>query len=197
MGMKKDLLETSNTYWNQEYPEMWPLAYKFKEVYKERWVRFHSLPQSKRYAETHEERAIILKRHNTLLEDLNSSQPNVLLLLTSEWSWDTPVLLGPTQKSLLELDPGAVVWKSSHVNEDEMYHHVFISEWIWHNGVFDSILRLVANDVVANVMIVNISGKWLYHPYDGGADVILSSTAERNILRDKYASWLSKHPLGY
>jgi hypothetical protein len=32
---------------------------------------------------------------------------------------------------------------------------------------------------------------WLYHPYDGGMDVIAPSTTERDALRDRHRGWLS------
>ncbi|MFF3461319.1 hypothetical protein [Streptomyces sp. NPDC002619] len=34
------------------------------------------------------------------------------------------------------------------------------------------------------------------HAYDGGADVILATPGERNVLRDRHADWLSGHPGG-
>ncbi|WP_443333951.1 DUF3885 domain-containing protein [Streptomyces sp. CB02056] len=36
----------------------------------------------------------------------------------------------------------------------------------------------------------------LYHPYDGGADVYLASTEERDRLKERHAGWLSGHPNG-
>jgi hypothetical protein len=199
--MNEDMLETLNTYWQQQYPDMWPLAYNFKELYKRRWVRFHSLPESKRYPENEAEYDIILERHNSVIDYLNSSQPNTLLLISSEW--DGLAIPNRFRSHLLKLDPNAICWKSLamstlHGDEDNStYQHLYVSEWTWRKGVFDPVLRLVANDVVANVMIVNISGKWLYHPYDGGADIILASSEARDILRDKYKLWLSNHLMGY
>jgi hypothetical protein len=40
------------------------------------------------------------------------------------------------------------------------YWHVFASEWVWRPGVLDSILRLVADDVVRDLMVL--------HPGAGG-----------------------------
>ncbi|RYF56380.1 MAG: hypothetical protein EOO27_18540 [Comamonadaceae bacterium] len=37
---------------------------------------------------------------------------------------------------------------------------------------------------------------WLYCPYDGGADVLLPSAAERDALMARHADWLSPHPDG-
>lgn len=38
--------------------------------------------------------------------------------------------------------------------------------------------------------------RWLYHPDDGGADVIAPTPEGRDALRLKYRDWLSKHPKG-
>jgi hypothetical protein len=64
--------------------------------------------------------------------------------------------------------------------------------WLaWTAGTFDPLIRLIADDVVANVMIVALDCRWLLHPYDGGMDVILESRAARNELKARCPQWLS------
>ncbi len=46
-------------------------------------------------------------------------------------------------------------------------------------------------------VLVGVESKFVFHPYDGGADVILPSTEGRDTLRDAHASWLSKRSDGY
>ncbi|GHE33827.1 hypothetical protein CP980_12775 [Streptomyces vinaceus] len=43
---------------------------RLKTAYSDRWVRFHSLPEPKRYAADEEEYAIVLDRYNTVLDEL-------------------------------------------------------------------------------------------------------------------------------
>jgi hypothetical protein len=38
--------------------------------------------------------------------------------------------------------------------------------------------------------------RWLFAPYDGGMDVVLPTTAERDHLRSAHSDWLSTHPAG-
>ncbi len=45
---------------------------------------------------------------------------------------------------------------------------MFAIEWDWVSGVFDPILRLVADDEIEDVMIVATDCMWLFHPYAGG-----------------------------
>jgi hypothetical protein len=46
-------------------------------------------------------------------------------------------------------------------------------------------------------VIVDLALRRMYHPYDGGADVLAADSAERDALRDRHSAWLSKHPLGF
>jgi hypothetical protein len=72
-------------------------------------------------------------------------------------------------------------------------NHLYVSEIEWATGVLDGLHRLVADGQVDNVAIVDPDGHWLYHPYDGGMDVILSATADRGALRGRHRDWLSAH----
>ncbi|MEN3541322.1 hypothetical protein AAH991_39875, partial [Microbispora sp. ZYX-F-249] len=49
-----------------------PIAYELRDRHADRWVRFHSLPESKRYAETEDEYEIILDRHHRVLAELGA-----------------------------------------------------------------------------------------------------------------------------
>ena len=61
----------------------------------------------------------------------------------------------------------------------------------------NDLFRLVACDEVGNILIISTTKNVVYHPYDGGADVILPSSEMRDILREEYKEWLSSHPDGY
>ncbi|MEU6409518.1 hypothetical protein [Microbispora sp. NPDC046933] len=41
-----------------------------------------------------------------------------------------------------------------------------------------------------------LDARWLYHPYDGGADVIGPTRAARDALKGRHRDWLSAHSLG-
>jgi hypothetical protein len=57
-------------------------------------------------------------------------------------------------------------------------------------------LRAVADDEIGYAIIAPLDLRWLYHPYDGGADVIAPSVHERDALKNRHADWLSAHPAG-
>ena len=46
-------------YWNKEYPKSLPINHELKWIYPDKWFRIHSLPLSKRYAESSDEYSFI------------------------------------------------------------------------------------------------------------------------------------------
>jgi len=50
---------------------------------------------------------------------------------------------------------------------------------------------------LGNVLIISVEDKFVFHPYDGGADIILPSTETRDSLKRVHSGWLSMHPNGY
>jgi hypothetical protein len=162
-------------------------------AFPDRWVRFHSLPGSKRYPEDDAEYAEVLARHNAILEELARPSAQVVLVTTGYSGSPVPSRSYP---ELVAFDPGGSPWRTSPRHrvegfDEPSYWHLFASAWEWRPGAFDPLVRLVADDAVANVLIVASDCRWVLHPYDGGMDVIAESPAARQLLRAKYAAWLS------
>ncbi|MCR9201155.1 MAG: hypothetical protein NXI04_21150 [Planctomycetaceae bacterium] len=200
---------TIGEYWHLHFPDCPPVAHLLRDAYPTRWVRFHSLPASKRYADTDEERQTILDRHNQALSELATPHETLCLLSTGYSETQVPV----RDPLWSESDPTAEHWQSFIIEDsdtvdgespvDESGHtqppnfwHVFAAEYEWRPHVFDAVLRLVAEDIVRNVLIVSETGHWIYHPYDGGADLILQTTTQRDQLRARFRDWLSARPDG-
>lgn len=136
----------------------------------------------------------MLGRQNRILNGLVGSEASVVLL-TTEYSGSAEAPSARPELGALDLD--AKPWRTVPMHDldgefaEPSYWHVFASEWAWRPGVLDAILRLVTDDVVANVMVVHPGCGWLFHPYDGGMDVILETTAARDRIRSSHADWLS------
>jgi hypothetical protein len=184
--------------WQQYFGSCAPVAHLLRGHFGDRWVRFHSLPESKRYPETEDEMAMVLERHNRVIGKLMGEEQRIILLST-----ECSEAQSPGRSALAEhaLCKGEAPWRSVAMHElgddwnEPAYWHTFSSDVPWSTGTLDSVLRLAAVDKVANVMLISGQG-WLYHPYDGGADVILPTQAARNLLAGEFPSWLSKHPTG-
>lgn len=184
-------------YWDASYPAYPPVGYLLRHRYDRRWFRMHTLPDSRRYAESEEDYTEILRRHNTVLADvLGIGQPSVLIL-TGYSDTPVPVL---SQEWMARQYPNSRPFLSVRMDDYDDYvtgyWHFFMDDLAWEPGATDTLLRQVADAVVANVLFVDVAQGRLYAPYDGGADVILPSVADRDAMRRHYPSWLSSHPLG-
>lgn len=182
--------------WGRAFPGCEPLAYRMRGRLPARWVRFHSLPDSKRYPDDEDEFAVILGRQNRILGELLGPGTQAVLLTTS-CIGPSGVEAGDDERLLREIDPDAKPWRSLAMHELEedfiapTYWHVLASEWTWRPGAFDPVFRSAAMNQIVNVMILPPDCRWLFLPYDGGVDLILESSAERDRIRAAYAGWSS------
>ncbi|MFJ8863793.1 hypothetical protein ACIRD8_35970 [Streptomyces sp. NPDC102451] len=188
-------LDALSALWEQRWPAL-PEGRQMRHVHPDRWVRFHSLPGSKRYPESDGEYAVMLDRHHTVLNELGPNDTE-LYVVTREWNEDTEPIARIPQ--LRQVDPDARHW-GSHVHDDEfpndiIYEHEYVSVRPRTRQVLDPLLRLVADEVIAGVTLAPLDLRWLYHPYDGGGDVNAPS-ASVTALRAAHPDWLSTHPSG-
>jgi hypothetical protein len=168
----------------------------------DRWVRFHSLPGSKRYAGNADEFAEILDRHMTVLGELlardGTGAEHELLVVTASWS-DGPAP-APREAELAAVLPAAEHWTSiltdDSVPGEETWTHLWVSAARFPGQDLSRLLCLSADYATAGVIITTADMSWLYHPYDGGADVIAATAGQRDQLRRQHQEWLSAHPAG-
>jgi hypothetical protein len=165
---------------------------------RERWVRFHSLPNSKRYAESEEEYQEILRRDHAVLSNLSSLkgvEGEEFVVVTYSWS-DSP---NPDSggRGGAEHPKRGRHWMSLQVDpeEEDNWTHLFVSLSPWRNGELEPLFRRVADDE-ERVLIMPVDVRWLFAPYDGGVDVVVATSALRDQLRSAHSDWLSSHPLG-
>ena len=188
--------------WARTWGDCRPIGHELRGCLQDRWVRFHSLPGSKRYADSGDEYAELMRRHLTVLGELlprdGADEERALLVLTASWSGDP----GPAPRAA-ELSlalPDAAHWTSiltdDSVPGEETWTHLWVSITRLHSRELSRLLRLVADYGTAGVIITTPEMSWLYHPYDGGADVIATTAGHRDQLRCAHSDWLSAHPAG-
>ena len=175
----------------------WPGIHPFRDNREpwDQWVRFHSLPGSKRYADTDAERSEIVRRHTTVLNELLGHEETSGVIVfwaivngeASESQW--PVLM-----------PNARIWHESALwehDEDEDVHATFYVDTSFRTAEeLVPVLHAVANEELWDIVIAPPSLAWRYHPYDGGADIITPSAVAREQLASRHRDWLSARPDG-
>ncbi len=168
-----------------------PVPYRLRDSLPHRWVRFHSLPDAQRYAANEAEHTVVLRSHNAVLNFI-AQTGEMVRFVSSGFSYTVEPI---RENGLLrQLDPNAVHWRT--IPNEDGFSHFYFSEWNWEPGIFDAILSRVAAWEIVDTMLIGTHGHWIYHPYDGGADVIAPDTAKRDSIRDAYDDWLSPHPTG-
>jgi len=184
-------------YWNKEYPESFPIGHELKWVYEDKWFRIHSLPNSKRYADTEDEYKIILDRQNNLIEDLIGAGTEIAI----SFGLYTDDITNNNYKELTDFGEfRKVLTINLHKErpeeyEDETYFDIYTKIENWNKNDNNEILRAIADDEI-RAMIVCPSKQCIIAPYDGGVDVIVNSTDVRNELKLKYKDWLSEREDG-
>ncbi|WP_030258010.1 MULTISPECIES: DUF3885 domain-containing protein [Streptomyces] len=177
--------------WERRWPGSAPVGHEIDARGGDRWVRFHSLPESKRYPDDEHEYAIVLERYNTVLDELFAGRE--VYVITPRWT---------DRASAPRMRRDAKHWRSWLEEDDpevgfRSYCHVFVERRQWRPGCLDRLLRRIADDAECGVIITDTGMRRLHHPYDGGADVCLTTTEERDRLKERHADWLSRYPGGW
>lgn len=187
--------------WRAEHGPCGPIADSLRTCLPERWVRFHSLPESKRYPESRDEYDELLGRHNRIISDLanpddRSSSTVTLVVVTCRYSTSGRAVEpdGQLQQHLPQLQ----LWRIEPPDDPDLdsWTSLWIAEVEWTPGCLNGLLELVADDMERGVMVMPLSTSWVCHPYDGGIDVIAPSTGKRDALAERYRAWLSTLPSG-
>jgi hypothetical protein len=155
------------------------------------------LPESKRYADTPEERREVLHRHKTVISELQGISGSAGVCVIGR-DWDSGDLAGGWTKKHM---PGSWPWRSHFdPNDFEIGEPVHL-DYFWVSpydtvGQLTDLLQLAA-DWQAEFIVTDEEMSWAYAPYDGGADIIAPTTADRDALKLTHKEWLSNHPLGF
>jgi hypothetical protein len=168
-------------FWNTALNGSTPIAYELKNEFTERWGRFHSLPEAKRYSDSELEYQVIFSRHNQLLSQLCSTDNTVYMIAPEYSCLSKPRELGDELEGIFD-NPN--YWQTIPLHEPDennrkgFYWHLYFEKINWLPDSVDGLFRLVTDEKAFNVMIVSPSLGWIFHPYDGGADLILKSNQE-------------------
>ena len=184
-------------YWNKNYPEALPINYELKTVYPERWFRIHSLPESKRYAESESEYQIILDRQNTLINDLIDNNTEIITL----FGLYTDDITNNNYKELndfgefVKVEAIDLQKERPKENEHELFLDIYIKIDYWTSNSKNEMLKAIADDEI-RAMFISPSSNYIIAPYDGGVDIIVDSIEKRDALKLKYYEWLSEREDG-
>lgn len=162
-----------------------PAGFLLRQRYSDRWLRIHSLPESKRYPGRPAEYEELLNRHNTVASYVLGEGTQCSLFIARfgedrEWSDESlSSLIGSTPTHAIA---------SEDPDEPMQFFSVQVS---WRRSAFDKLIRAVADDQTGPILFANTAAGSIYAPYDGGADLFFPSSAAVAAARVRFRSWLS------
>jgi hypothetical protein len=176
--------------WESQWPGDEPVGHLLRHNHHDRHARFHSLPESKRYATSADETAEILRRDHAILADLLALSPSTAVHVIGQ-DWDAGNLVGGRIKRYL---PGAWPWRIFADPDDYIPGEPTPSTYFWVLPIdtveaLDELLRRVADDEV-RFIVTDVEMTWIFAPYDGGCDVFLPNGTIRDELEAKHPDWL-------
>lgn len=168
--------------WALHHRTLLPIGWLLRQERNLAWVRFHALPNSKRYAENDQDRSIILSRANTLGDRL---------LGLGNLCWFIEARMDKSEGSgelAMEAaeddDPESTVWR------------FFVRSEAWEPGKYDGKLLSIADDESSRAVWMRRDNGSVFAPYDGGFDLFPSTWHEVDGLKSAGRDWLSNHPEG-
>lgn len=179
--------------WLDAWPGCRPIGHELRHCAGERWVRFHSLPESRRYAEGEGDYAIVLQRQLAILGDLTSAVAAPVLAVARSWAAAGESSLD----SVMAETASWQRWGALPTDPDEPESGVtglHLAQMSTADQTTMVLLLMVADDET-RVLFFDASLSWLLAPYDGGVDVIAEPEVIAR-LRDEHPDWLSSHPSG-
>ncbi|NLP59304.1 hypothetical protein [Lutibacter sp. B1] len=184
-------------YWNENYPNSLPIENELVGKYENRWFRIHSLPDSKRYAENEYEYNQILERQNKLITDIfgNNTDFQILIGLYQNDTMNENYEFLDYLNTFIKIMNIDLHKEKPDIYEDEMSYEIYVKQEKWNINDYNEILKKIADDEIRAIFI-NPQQNSLIIPYDGGVDVILKNTEERDRFKSKYADWISKREDG-
>ena len=190
-------IETFKRFWKSKYPEVYPVGHELKWTYPNRWFRIHSLPESKRYAESEKEYQILLKRQNELISDLVREGTELIFLFGLYGDEPASVNIHKIEScgDFNKIETLDLYKVRPEEHEETFLYSIFIKTINWESNKYDPLLKLIANDEL-RMMFICPEKNLIINPYDGGVDIIMETPRLRDIMKERYHKWLSKHPEG-
>jgi hypothetical protein len=180
------------SWWTSEVSEFAPVGHVLRSHLCDRWTRFHSLPESKRYAESESEHEEVLRRHLLVANELFTAGKPIYAYRShvSERRLKGKLkhMLAGNQlrEAMVRLPTGLSIQY-----EGDGHYCVRALATRWVPLCFGTLTRQVANWEETGVTFVSPATKNIFCPYDGGMDVFPETISPRS-LEAKFQSWMSE-----
>jgi len=178
------------TMWKRTFGDFAPLGYVCRHELRERWLRIHSLPASKRYPDTETEYGELLRRHNEVATIVLGEGEECALFVTTFGEQCASL----AERGLPVIDHATFVDVPELATEqrgERISANVAVAWVSWKRTHFDFLIRSVADESAGGVLFANFRRHTAYAPYDGGADVFVDTPEQVALKKKQWSGWLS------
>jgi len=179
--------------WARFHPLGPPVAHILRQAEPATWVRFHSLPLSKRYATSKREKWTVLDRANTLASNV-LGEHSLCWLVQAEPDYGDAANDADAYGTIAEYRLSFEFERPPL--EDDCAYRIFAAPVTWSAGAFNDLISKCADDERPPTMWVSVTTGAAFAPYDGGTDLFLPTAAEVAALKREFSDWLTDHPDG-
>ncbi|ALV04812.1 DUF3885 domain-containing protein [Roseateles depolymerans] len=177
-------------WWNSLATGLPPRGHLLRDHWRERWLRLHSLPGAKRYADTPEEAREIVQRHEAVGSALfTAGEP--LFVFRAIWE--------PSPRRSRSRPRPQIAGRQFRETVCEMGEDPPLQvrglATTWKPDFFEALVALVADNQEVGLSLASPATGNMLCPYDGGMDVFSVSVAP-NELAARFAAWRSSQPDG-
>ena len=182
--------------WQSSFGATLPLGWRLRHELPSRWLRIHSLPESKRYAETATERDVLLKRHfavaRAVLGACLQGGPRCIVFVL-RYPEPGETCAPPTLPGLEYLEFES--WRVPAPWDQEIECCIFAATLIWNEERLGRTLLAVAGEE-ERALFLSVETEQIYAPYDGGADLFMRDSIATANLKQRFRFWLSSRDDG-
>ncbi|OTG81607.1 hypothetical protein [Acinetobacter sp. ANC 4648] len=191
------MAKTFEQLWHFYFPNKVPARNLIYHYFKKSFIRFHSLPQSKRYAESVKEYNLLLTRQNQIITDCFGMDTSIFIVTTKHFYHINGHPLFNIQKSLqYNLIPTlainlhlAVPDYYNDASDKDLFIMPFYVKTIWQPNIHNDLLTKIADDKTS-ALFISFEKNIIVAPYDGGIDFIIQDKYLKQHLKEKYKDWL-------
>lgn len=184
-------MPNSPSLWATHYGAMPPLAHLLREAGEGGWLRVHTLPNAKRYAETEAETAEVFHRTSEVGDTVLGRDARCQLIVAQAGGERQAAAYEAARKTCELLPTG---WFNDP-DDDDLVWSIYTAEVHWSADTFAPLLHAIAADQVAHVLWIGESGS-VFAPYDGGMDVFIRPIAAAEPQKARFADWMSRRSDG-
>lgn len=175
--------------WRSHFGGSRPAAFLLREEIPNRWVRIHSLLESRKYADSDAEFHELESRHSEVAGRMLKSASCYLFWF--HFGAEPDRSSEATLKTYFELDLVRIRDFDLDADDDCDSLRFQVAPFPFSAHKIKKLVLGINDELVSNILIADLERFTVYAPYTGGADLFFPSAEEASSAKVRWKQWLS------